>query len=386
MSSGAFDRFAEAAEPALQGEAAVAAFLGFLRARGPDDRFDASLIGDIVEVDPRRVKRLIDLSVSEDFGLLERETLIECPGCERSMRRSHAEADLASEETVDCQGCGSSFADLSSWKETEIFRLSPVALADSYYAAPTLRAVVVTALLLEFEAVCAHLENLHEERDRGTIYTVGKFQGLHAEWHVAVVIGEAGGINAAAAAERAITNFDPDLALFVGVAGGLAEQGMAWGKVVAATEVSNYEWGVERNDFHLRPMSWRTSYALRQRALQVQSAAEWPRRAKAELLEGMEFAAVVQPIAAGDKLVRETESDTYQRVREKLDRAVAVEMEGHGFLAALDQNEQVSGIIVRGISDLCFDKDEAGRAGTQPVAAANAAAFAFELLAQYQPS
>lgn len=384
MSYGAFARFAEAAS--VQGEDAVAAFVEFLRGRGVDDRFDAGLIADMAEIEPARAERLLARAASTDFGLVEPEELLACPACGRAMRRNDAEAELANEETVRCQGCATSFEDLVAWTPRIDYRLSEQALAESTPAPPMLTAVVVTALPLESAAVVAHLENVREVRERGTIYNIGDFRGQHVNWQVAVVIGDAGSVNAAAAAERALAKFSPEVALFVGIAGGLEEQGMAWGKVVAATEINNYEWGADYREFHMRPMGWRSAHSLRQQAQQVQIAQKWPERVKGASLEGMEPSAVVEPIAAGDKLVRDKESQTYQRVLANLERAVAVEMEGHGFLAALESNESVSGIVVRGISDLCFDKAEANKAGTQPIAAANAAAFAFELLAQFEPS
>ena len=91
---------------------------------------------------------------------------------------------------------------------------------------------------------------------------------------------------------------------------------------------------------------------------------------------------MVEPIAAGDKLIRSDNSTVYERLRQSQSRPVAVEMEGHGFLTALEHNEKVSGLVIRGISDLCDDKEHGGDA-SQRVAAANAAAFAFELLDHY---
>jgi nucleoside phosphorylase len=377
-----FARFAEATS--VHGEEAVAKFIGFLRDRGPDDRFDAGLAADIVELEPKLVERL--MSAAEEFELVQPEGLLQCPACRRVRMKREAEAELAEEEVVQCPECGIRTEDLRDWEEKVLHRLTASALAQATPMNPTLTVVVLTALEVEFEAVTAHLEDLEVEREGGTIFTVGSFRGEHVNWRVAAVVSEAGAVNAAATAQRALARFTPHLALFVGIAGGLEEQGMAWGKVVAATEISNYEWGADYQEFKLRPMGWRSAYSLRQEARHVKMANKWPERAKIPPLEGMELEAVVEPIAAGDKLVREKNSDTYQRVREQLERVVAVEMEGHGFLAALEQNQEVLGIVVRGISDLCYDKAEAEAAGTQLIAAANAAAFAFEILASYDPS
>jgi tetratricopeptide (TPR) repeat protein len=65
--------------------------------------------------------------------------------------------------------------------------------------------------------------------------------------------------------------------------------------------------------------------------------------------------------------------------------AVAVEMEGHGFLLGVHMSEPTQGIVVRGISDLLNDKDEANDDKWQPVAASHAAAFAFQVLSKLTP-
>ena len=69
-------------------------------------------------------------------------------------------------------------------------------------------------------------------------------------------------------------------------------------------------------------------------------------------------------------------------IKQSYGGAMAIEMEGHGFLAALHTNQRVEALIVRGISDLIDGKREADSANFQAVAARNASAFAFEVLAK----
>jgi len=58
-------------------------------------------------------------------------------------------------------------------------------------------------------------------------------------------------------------------------------------------------------------------------------------------------------------------------------------MEGRGFLEATHAND-VSSMVIRGISDLIRGKSHADAAGWQEVAAAHASAFAFQVLSRLE--
>jgi nucleoside phosphorylase len=242
-------------------------------------------------------------------------------------------------------------------------------------------AVILTAIPVEFVAVRAHLTDLQEEiHSEGTIYERGSFLSNGRLWQVGIVEIGAGNAEAAVETKRAIDYFKPSAVLFVGVAGGLKD--VAIGDVVAATKVYGYESGkVIEETFLPRPNVSLVSYTLEQRAKAEARKEDWLERIK-EPIRKTKPRAFIGAIAAGDKVVASTNSEVYQLLRSHYSDALAVEMESHGFLKAVRANPEINALIIRGISDLIEGKSNADAAGSQEIAARNASAFAFEILAK----
>lgn len=248
------------------------------------------------------------------------------------------------------------------------------------------RAVILTALPVEYLAVRTHLSNLQEEmHPQGTIYERGTFSANGQTWEVGIAEVGAGNAGAAVEAERAIAHFKPDVLLFVGIAGGIKD--VAIGDVIAATKVYGYESGKVESQFFTRPTVGQSTYAFVQRARSEARKGEWLQR----LSNGSEPQprVFVAPIAAGEKVIASRESELYQFLRSSYNDAIAVEMEGFGFLSAAFAYPNIQSIVIRGISDLIEDKnavdpEEGTEEDRQARASQNASAFAFELLRKLQ--
>ena len=154
-----------------------------------------------------------------------------------------------------------------------------------------------------------HLRDVQEvTHPEGTVYEWGTFTGRGRIWRVAVAEIGMGGPKAASETERAISFFHAQIALFVGVAGGLKD--VKLGDVVASTKVYAYEAGKAAKKFEVRPVVWSSSYALEQRARSVPRKDEWlarPDDTSPHLLPH----AYIGALAAGEKVLGSMQSSLY---------------------------------------------------------------------------
>lgn len=236
--------------------------------------------------------------------------------------------------------------------------------------------VIVTALDVETKAVLRHLgDGWTDEQVQGTVYYRGKFES----WDVVVVEAGPGNSSAAVLAGGAISRYQPAIALFVGVGGGIKD--VKLGDVVVASKVYGYESGKDTaTGFKERPDLQRSAHPLEQRARAMCKRNEWRQRLDQNIDHGSPEL-MVGPVAAGEKVVASQRSATAKFLKQHYSDAIAVEMEGRGFLEAAHINS-VLGTVIRGISDLLSKKASADRAGGQKRAADAASAVAFELLAK----
>jgi nucleoside phosphorylase len=242
--------------------------------------------------------------------------------------------------------------------------------------------VILTALSVEFQAVSAHIIPHKKDSRHRTVYWLGTFPSPGCLWKVSSVeIGPSNSI-AAIKTTQAIQDFQPDVVLFVGVAGGLKDVHI--GDVIAARKIYCYESGKDSTTFLPRPEIALATPRMESWARSVRNEQLWLGRIKnnSKLHSPSSPCAYVDAIAAGEKVVNSLDSSTAQLLRKQYSDALALEMEGYGFLRAAYNHPEVDALVIRGISDLLGGKSEADAANSQELASNHASAFAFELLAQ----
>jgi nucleoside phosphorylase len=243
---------------------------------------------------------------------------------------------------------------------------------------PMPRAVILTALPVEYWAVRAHLTDLREETHlQGTVYERGKFAGNGQEWEVGIAEIDAGNVGATVEVEWATAHFQPNILFSVGIAGGI--KNVKTGDVVAATKVYSYKLG----NSHVSPVRMvESNYALVQRAKSEARKADWLQRlSNHPVVQPHVF---VAPIVSVDRIIKSSESDDFQFLSVSCAEAIAVDMEGFCFLNAAKIYPNVQSIVIRGISGVIGEKDNSLELKQTPQekAACFASAFTFEMLSK----
>lgn len=251
--------------------------------------------------------------------------------------------------------------------------------------------LVLTALSVEIKAVLAHLTACESVRgDHGTYYECGRFRGASSDWYAIVAQTSAGTHPASAIAQGAFQDFiDIDIVLFVGIAASLKPD-LPIGSVVASSHVHYVHTGKQADEHLERPTGLPVDFELSQIARYVERNGDWLARIVPDaglcLPDDQQSRCPMPPradvaaIACGERVLATRRNTFADRIRRQYNNAVAYEMEGYGALYTVSHFERKPCIVIRGISDLMDGKTPEADALFQPIAAAHAAAFAFEFL------
>jgi len=237
--------------------------------------------------------------------------------------------------------------------------------------------VILTVLPEEYESVRRKLEN----RVSPTLLKPNMYAWILGEipsrrfgksYSVALgMTGRAGNVSGALATIEAINTWHPQCVFFVGIAGGFTLDNINKGDIVIADIIYGYEYGKLESKFVPRhDQIFRCDQGIMNNALQfaIEQPA-WVKRIEIEHPQQFSPRVVKGNIASGEKVVDDPTNDFFAQVKQGGLKLHAVEMEGAGVAAAIEQVKTLGVdtrfLMVRGISDMPRPESEAEIRGTQ---------------------
>lgn len=224
---------------------------------------------------------------------------------------------------------------------------------------------IVTILPEEYEAVRRRLKNVRRDpgsKDRPNQYAwvVGEIEAAHkGTYHVVLAMTvNAGNSTASLGTATTIARWSPRYVLLVGIAGGLPRDQLKLGDVVVSTQIVSYEYGkVQDGAFSPRPnYVYQVDGPLLRGALSL-GETNWRSKlgrrpgmvdGKSKVLTGM--------VGSGEKVIDDRSADFFLSVERQFPKILAVEMEGAGAAAAIQEAREagrtVGFLMIRGISDM----------------------------------
>lgn len=264
---------------------------------------------------------------------------------------------------------------------------------------------IVTILPEEYEAVLGHLSDPDYFRGNDTLpnlygWTLGNVRHPRTGRRYRVVLAIAGGpglISGSQVTTNTVRTWSPRYVLLSGIAGGLPREGLKKGDVVVSTNIWNYEYGKVEETFEPRlEYDYQIDIGLRNSALAASRHAKWHRRIGRPAPSKTTPKVLFGPIASGNKLVDRVDT-MFQPVLKKWPKLLAIEMEGAGAAAAIEElraeGRSPGFLMIRGICDMPLSQrpsrpkkaQSKQRDEWKSYASQAAAAFAIHMIQDYWP-
>jgi nucleoside phosphorylase len=242
--------------------------------------------------------------------------------------------------------------------------------------------IIETALPKEEKAVLESLSNIKvfEHPITKTQYKIGNYFSNGSNLEIVVGRTNQTNVNAAIETERMIQHFNPSFIFFVGVAGGLKD--VKIGDVVIGADVFGFEGAKAGNQLFPRPKFAFSSYDLEMKAIDYSNSGAWVEISGTLINRKFndKISVYSGTIASGEKVVASSDSNLFGFLKNNCSHALAVEMEGLGFLEACRPYPLLKSLLIRGISDLIDEKEKVDKEGSQEYAIKNAVTFLFNFL------
>jgi nucleoside phosphorylase len=227
------------------------------------------------------------------------------------------------------------------------------------------RVLIVPALVSEAKAILSFFEDIGvKSTPSGLSYTTGKRkvfcpelkQKPQANWiYLIAPPTEAGNLQASRMVGQLIPECRPNLVALLGCAGGFPGKVDQY-DVVVATHVHYVANSKISSRLEVRPLQEWCSRIFVDHCKNVQLLDAWHQYLVPEA-PNAPIRVLFEPIVSGETVLANSNCEYYKAATDASPKAVAIEMEGYGFLSACRENN-VDAVIIRGISDTLDDKQQ----------------------------
>ena len=189
------------------------------------------------------------------------------------------------------------------------------------------RAAFVCALPSRREQgpIYSRFRELERDRAPGAAFFTGLLDTERGTWRVALLATERGNTSASRKTSALLTSFRPNIAIFVGCAGGFSEKRAKLGDLVVPRIVHLYASGSAGDEVVPAPKSARADKALVDQVELLQHD-QWFTGTWNDSAPEIYF----EDIVTGERKVKSTNSEDFRYIRAQYNQAVAVEMEAIG--------------------------------------------------------
>lgn len=244
-----------------------------------------------------------------------------------------------------------------------------------------IKVMFLTALLVEKNEIHKRFKNCEQKqlKDTKLPYFISTYEAKNVEWNIYIARTGKGNSDASSVTTQLIAEIKPKFIFFIGIAGSLSDK-IKEGHVIIPNEVIGFLKGKDDSDGFVRVND------VAQPSKPLLNTAEFLLEDEAFKEKYSEITIHLdEAIISTDHTSKVAKSVLKKIINKEYPNAKAVEMEGYGCINACSHYASIQKLLIRGISDKTFNKEESDLAGFQEKASKNAVDVAIEILKRINP-
>lgn len=228
--------------------------------------------------------------------------------------------------------------------------------------------IIICPIEIEFKIIRKIIGNSKPVSHKDLSFDFGQIKGKNFNWNIAIIEPELNLKSFSLKVSKVINLLNPKYVFLAGIAGGIKDSKIE--DIVIGTKAYMYEGGKETEEgFVARPRM------IENKSIELLTLAK--RIARESKSENTKFH--FGPIASGNKVLADMESQSINVIKKHYNDTQAIEMEAYDFAQAAAQSDKQY-INIRGISDLIGGKAKSDAEGFQELVMKKVASFVEQLI------